>query len=99
MFDLGFDETFFMGEGYSLDGPYPDRSGEPQSVLQALLSLDDSEVAEIREALSMEPETSYDGFVAKALRAVRETDTCRDLSSPVEVWIDPQGYHTIRVYS
>jgi hypothetical protein len=29
---------------------------------------------------------------------VRETDTCSSLSSPVEVWIDSEGYHRILVY-
>ena len=27
-----------------------------------------------------------------------ETDTVSNLDSPVEVWIDSEGYHTIEVY-
>ena len=29
---------------------------------------------------------------------IRETNTCSDLSSPVDVWIDEEGYFTVRVY-
>jgi hypothetical protein len=29
---------------------------------------------------------------------VIETDTCSNLDEPVEVWIDPGGYHSVLVY-
>jgi len=29
---------------------------------------------------------------------VQETDTCRNLDSPVEVFIDSEGWHTLLVY-
>lgn len=29
---------------------------------------------------------------------IMETDTVGTLSSPVDVWIDPEGYYTIEVY-
>ena len=32
------------------------------------------------------------------LDRIRETDTCTDLRSPVEVWIDSHGFHTVRVH-
>jgi hypothetical protein len=29
---------------------------------------------------------------------IRETNTCGSLSSPVDVWIDEEGYFTVDVY-
>ena len=48
-----------------------------------------------REVFSCEPDHLT---VETVLEKVRETDTCRDLRSPVEVYVDPEGYHTVRVY-
>ena len=32
------------------------------------------------------------------LRAAVETDTCDNPVSPVEVWLDPDGYYTVLVH-
>jgi len=32
------------------------------------------------------------------LDLVKEVNTCSNLNSPVEVWLDPEGYNTIKVY-
>ena len=32
------------------------------------------------------------------MRKIRDTDTCTDLRSPVEVWIDSNGFYTVEVY-
>ena len=37
-YSLSFSEEFFIGEGYSYDGPYPEPSKTPTSVFQAILS-------------------------------------------------------------
>ena len=36
--------------------------------------------------------------VETVLDRVLETNTCRDLTPPVEVYIDPEGYYSILVY-
>lgn len=97
-FDLSFSGEFFYGEGYSLDGPYPEVSTRPTSVLQALISLSAEEQAELREELEVDDVVAFDGLIAILFDKVRETNTCTNLDSPVEVWIDSQGWHTINVY-
>jgi hypothetical protein len=32
------------------------------------------------------------------MQKIRETDTCGDLRSPVDVWIDPEGYYRVMVH-
>lgn len=32
------------------------------------------------------------------LQRVLETDTCTDLTPPVEVWIDEKGFHAVLVH-
>jgi hypothetical protein len=34
----------------------------------------------------------------EVLEKIRETNTCTDLRTPVEVWIDTEGYCTLKVY-
>ena len=36
--------------------------------------------------------------LAAVLRKVEETNTCRNLDSPVEVFIDPEGDFTVLIY-
>jgi hypothetical protein len=43
----------------------------------------------------------FDGVepgVGEVMDRIVETNTCRDLRSPVEVYIDDEGYHSVRVY-
>lgn len=112
MFSLDFTEGFFYGEGYTLDEP-PERSDRPTSVLQALISLSEEELNQIcidvmpetPEHLQKEHATdcdlkyfSYDSKIAYLLDMVRHNGSCRDLSPPVEVYIDKGGWCSIRVY-
>jgi hypothetical protein len=32
------------------------------------------------------------------MEMIRETNTVSNLNSPVEVWIDPKGWHTVVVW-
>ena len=36
--------------------------------------------------------------VTEVLELVRKTNTCSNMDTPVEVWIDENGYHTVRVW-
>lgn len=92
-FDLSFSEEFFTG---TVD--YPERSETPTSVLQALVSMEPAEWAEYcREHLNgVDPDAEC--AARAALKRVREVNTCTDLRSPVEVWLEPEGYYSVRVY-
>ena len=46
----------------------------------------------------MFPDNPEDIGVADVLELVRRTNTCSNLDTPVEVWIDENGYHTVRVW-
>jgi len=48
-----------------------------------------------REVFSADPDyLDADTVLARVV----ETNTCRNLDPPVEVFVDPEGYHTILVY-
>ena len=96
-FSLSFTEEFYTGEGYSYDEPPPE-SETPTSVLQALVSMHPDDCAEYcRSVVKVEPDDST--AYRAAIKYIRETvDTCTDIRSPVEVWLDPDGFWTVLVY-
>ena len=92
-FSLSFSPEFFLGT----DEPEMiERRDRPLSVLQAIVSLTEQQRAAIaREVFGCDEEALSDDLI---LRRVMETDTCTDLTSPVEVWIDDEGFHTLLVH-
>lgn len=97
MFSLSFAPDFFDNGN---DSP----SDRPTSVLQAIESLGDDtkrdiarDVLKVNESL-VEYTIRSESFAHDVLAKVKETDKCVDLSSPVEVYIDPQGDYTVFVY-
>lgn len=94
-FGLSFSEEFYVQEGDFELGP--DESLEPTSVYRALLAMTEDEWKEMcREVF---PRVDIDIIdCSMVLDKIRETDTCSDLSSPVTVWIDEEGFYTIDVY-
>jgi hypothetical protein len=91
-FELSFSPEFFFGEEDPYDvGP----SDRPDSVWQAIVSMSDNDRADVASALGVEAEFLTPEAI---LDAVRETNTCTTLSSPVEVWIDPSGDCRVLVY-
>lgn len=86
---LCFSESFFWGED---DQP----SARPTSVFQALISMAPEDWHLMaHEVFGVEPDRlDADTVMARVL----ETNTCRNLDSPVEVFIDSEGFHTILVY-
>lgn len=100
-YELSFSEDFFSGDGecdvYSV--PPSDR---PTSVLQAIVSLPRELQVEIaREVMGANDPELYvesESFAFDVLERVRETNTCGDLSSPVDVWIDSEGWYTVEVH-
>ena len=92
---LSFAPEFFWGDGEVAPDQLP-RSERPTSVYQAILSLTDNQWAALARdvfnclAGDLDPET--------VVLKVQETNTCRNLDSPVEVFIDPDGCHTLLVF-
>jgi hypothetical protein len=90
---LSFAPEFFWGT-VPLDELKP--SNRPTSVCQALLSLPDDQWASLaRDEFGVEP-NALD--LEMAINRVIETDPCRNLDTPVEVFIDQDGFHSVLVY-
>lgn len=98
-FDLGFSEEFFTGTE-----EFYDPCERPTNCLQAIESLSDKELKEIAfDVFGMDEDHARYWIETEMcpyqiLDAVRETNTCTDLTSPIEVRIDAEGYHTFLVY-
>ena len=95
---MSYSLTSFSSDFFFKDGDDNLSSSDiknPKSVYQALRCLSDSDWEEIAEELKCDPEYLDIDMV---LEVIQETDTCTDLKSPVEVWIDQDGYHTILVW-
>jgi len=93
-FDLSFAPEFFIGP-YDLETIDFDKD-RPTSVYQAIRALSDEEFEDIaREVFNLEPDMVDTSMI---LDKIIETNTCTDLRSPVDVWIDDEGYYTVRVY-
>jgi hypothetical protein len=94
-FALSFADEFFWG-----DGTVPPEtllpSDQPTSVYQALLSLTDRKWANLAHDVFGVPPEHLDP--ATVIGKVLETNTCRNLDSPVEVFVDPEGWYTLLIY-
>lgn len=93
-FSLSFSPEFFIGP-HDFEAVEFDEK-RPTSVWQAIMAMSEDQYAEMaREVFGCEPEfVDADAVLTK----IQETNTCRDLRSPVEVYIDPEGYFTVEVY-
>jgi hypothetical protein len=97
-YDLCFSPEFFFAEGEPYDcGPTVEFKERPESVWQAILNIDDEDwddmarnLFNLKSGKYLSPESVLDMIWA--------TDTCSNLGSPVEVWIDPEGDYRIKVY-
>ncbi len=88
-YDLSFAPEFFRGT-------HENASPRPTSVYQALRGLSPAKWADLaRDVFHCSPETLD---VETVLRQILETNACRNLDPPVEVWIDPEGRHSVLVY-
>ncbi|NQV28315.1 MAG: hypothetical protein HQ518_28515 [Rhodopirellula sp.] len=93
VFSLSFSPDFFLGTD---ERDLIERSDRPLSVLQAIVSLTEQQRAAIaRDVFSCDTEELSDDLI---LQRVMETNTCVNLTPPVEVWIDSEGFHTLHVY-
>jgi hypothetical protein len=96
-FSLSFSPEFFFAEGEPYDCD-PQPSDRPVSVWQAIISIPEERYAEMAsEIFGLDDHPEFLG-PETVMEKIQETDTCTDLRSPVEVWIDPDGYYTVFVY-
>jgi len=92
LYALSFAEEFFC-DG-DPDTVQPAR--RPSSVYQAIVSLREEKWNEIaREVFHIEPE-GLDPMTV--LDRIRQTNTCSNLDSPVQVWIDEEGWYDVLVH-
>lgn len=102
-YGLSFSEEFFTGDG-EVDVYDIEPSDKPTSVLQAIISMDaNDKLAMTRELFEMDEDAAKlyidsESWGFDVLDKVRETDTCGDLSTPVDVWIDDNGRWVLDVY-
>ncbi len=87
-----FAPPFFLEDGDAI----PRASKKPTSVLQVIVSLSNDEWESLAaELFHIDPGyLTIEGLLTK----VEETNTCLNLDSPVEVFIDPEGAFTLLVY-
>lgn len=93
-FELSFGPEFFYAAEDAEDiEPDPER---PISVFQAICTMPREDWNQMcQEVFGLDGNSVNTEMV---MQKIRETDTCRDLRSPVEVYIDPEGWYTVRVY-
>jgi hypothetical protein len=81
----------FYGDPYNAQ-----KSARPTNVSDAILSMSDPDWTDMAaEVFGIQPDRVD---VEMVLQKIIETNTVSDLSAPVEVWIDPEGWYTVSVY-
>lgn len=100
-YSLSFSPEFFYAEGEPYDRAdlALNAEGEPYSVYSAICLMSEKRKLDwnrmAREVFGCKGEH----LTAEAvLEKIQETDTCGTLSSPVDVWIDSEGYYTVDVH-
>ena len=89
-FSLSFSPEFY-GDCYNAQP-----SDRPTTVADALASMSDEQWESMAQDV-FGCSGEYLG-IEDVMAEIEETDTCSDLSSPVSVWIDDDGYFTVDVY-
>lgn len=92
---LSFSPDFVWGDG-SIPLDEMRACLRPTSVAQAILCLSQRTWAALAEQVFDVAASQLD--LSMVLRKIEETNTCRNLDVPVEVYIDRDGDFTVRVY-
>ncbi len=92
---LSFAPEFFWGDG-SVPREDLKPSRRPKCVYQALISLSEHEWNSLAHDVFHCPPESLD--LDLVMRQILQTDTCRNLDNPVEVFIDPEGWYRLLIY-
>ena len=90
-----FSDDFYMVEDDDQLRPIDFEDGRlPTTVWQAILAMPEADYQEMcRELFNRE-----DVEIGDIMSMIRDTDTVGTFSSPVDVWIDSDGYFSINVY-
>lgn len=88
-FDLSFSPEFYYSEDPVID------LDKPYSVEMAIHAMSTADHVALAQALGIDPKYLTTDQI---MELIRTTNTCTDLTSPVEVWIDSGGYHKIDVH-
>lgn len=99
-YELSFSPEFFFAEGEPYDGGPELPARRPISVWSAVETMrltDPDRWAELAKEVFGLDNPSY-LTPESVLEKIQETNTCGTLSSPVDVYIDPEGYFTVDVY-
>ena len=99
MYSLSFTEDFFMGK---VQIENIQISITPNNCLQAIISWyhndKDSFKIMVKDILGYDIDNLPEMLPYELIEKIRETDTCFDITSPVQVWLDIEGNYTINVY-
>lgn len=98
-FDLNFSEEFFynVSEPYDSNEPIKDK---PTSVWEAICHCQQKDPMKWEHIANdvFKLASGYSLSEESVMNKIRETNTCSNLDSPVQVWIDSQGFFTLSVY-
>jgi len=100
-FSLSFSPAFFLAEGepYDRSDLALNAEGEPYSVWSAICLMQEKRKrdwnAMAREVFGCKGQHLT---VETVLERIQQTDTCGTLTTPVDVWIDPDGDYRIDVH-
>lgn len=96
-----FSPEFFLAEGepYDRSNLALDKDGNPISVYSAICLLKEKDPERWKTLAEEEFEVPAEMLTADAVyeRAL-EIDTCGDSRTPVDVWLDAEGWITVDVY-
>jgi hypothetical protein len=92
---LSFAEDFFWGDP-NVPPETLQPSDRPACVYQALVNLSTHEWAELaRDVFGVEPDHLE---ISTVIARIQETNTCGNLDSPVEVFVDRDGWYRLLVF-
>jgi len=90
MYSLSFSDDFW-GDAYNAK-----RSKRPTTIADALASMSKKDWDRMaRDVFGVKGDYLE---IDEVMLKIQETNTCSNLNSPVEVWIDEEGYYTVLVY-
>jgi len=96
-FDLCFTDEFLFNEGEPYD--WFEESNEPTSLWQAIVMMQLSDPVRWGQLADEHFGCSGKHLAPSSVyELAKKTNTCTDLVPPVEVWIDENGFYTVKVY-
>lgn len=94
-YGLSFSPDFFSKRETG-DHESPQAPHRPRTISEAIMALSQGTWDELAEQVFGVDPSQLD--LSMVLSKIEETNTCRNLDSPVEVFIDPEGDFTVNVY-